>query len=110
MILNINIDGAGYKEGPSAFSFFNVPDNIMKAASEVMAQHPGIVEGAQWPQGDHSIFLQYGVPAIAVSSKWFIDNMSSQDITHTPKDNIDIVDPCKLTDIANALSSLAVRI
>ncbi len=53
--------------------------------------YPGISEGKPWPQSDHSIFLQYCRPAIAVSSKWFIENVNSQDITHTPKDNIGIV-------------------
>lgn len=66
----------------------------------------GITEGAQWPQGDHSIFLQYGVPAIAVSSKWFIDNISNKDITHTPKDNTEIVNCARIVEIAEALSGL----
>lgn len=104
--LNINIDGAGYREGPSAFSFFDPPKEIRTKAERVMAEHPGIVEGVPWPQGDHSIFLQFGRPAIAVSSKWFIDNIDSQEITHTQKDNISIVDCEKLVDIASAISSL----
>jgi aminopeptidase YwaD len=41
--------------------------------------------------GDHSVFLQQGCPAIAVSSQLFIDNMESQEITHTPKDNLGLV-------------------
>ena len=106
IVLNINIDGAGYKEGPTAFSLFNLPESISKNVRETMDQYHGITEGIQWPQGDHSIFLQYGIPAIAVSSKWFIDNMSDQDITHTPKDNPEIVDCCKLVEIANALNTL----
>lgn len=103
-ILNINIDGAGYKVGPSAFSFFNLPENIRMVANETLQQFEQITEGIQWPQGDHSIFLQHGIPAIAVSSKWFIDNINTQDITHTSKDNIGIVDADRLVEIANALN------
>lgn len=106
MLLNINIDGAGFKEGPSAFSFYGLPDGILSATKNVMQQYPGIVEGVQWPQGDHGIFVQNGIPAIAVSSKWFTDNINDQDITHTPKDRIDIVDCDKLIEIAYALDSL----
>jgi aminopeptidase YwaD len=106
MILNINIDGAGYLEGISAFSPFNLPEEIYSKTSGVIARYPGITEGAQWPQGDHSIFVQYGVPALAVTSKWFIDNMESQDITHTPKDNPGITDCRKLVEIALALNDL----
>jgi len=106
MVLNINIDGAGYKEGPSAFSFFDLPDEILRTAKNIISHYNGLTEGVQWPQGDHSIFLQFGVPAIAVSSKWFIDNMAGQDITHTPKDNIDIVDCTRIVEISQALNTL----
>jgi len=106
MLLNINIDGAGYREGLSAFSPFNLPEDIYRKTTGVITSYPGITEGAQWPQGDHSIFVQYGVPALAVSSKWFIDNMEHQDITHTPKDNPEITDCHKLVEIAFALNDL----
>ncbi|HNW43152.1 MAG TPA: M28 family peptidase [Elusimicrobiales bacterium] len=106
ILLNINIDGAGYREGGSVFSFFGLPDRIKAAAEEVMVQYPGITEGAQWPQGDHSIFIQQGRPAIAVSSGWLIGNMDKQDITHTPKDAPEIVAPQKVAEIAEALNTL----
>lgn len=104
--LNINIDGAGYKEGPSAFSFFNLPEEILKKATDVIHQNPHIVEGIQWSQGDHSIFIQFGRPAIAVSSKWFIDHMEDQQITHTPKDRLELTDTGKIANIALALTTL----
>ena len=106
MLLNINIDGAGYKEGLSSFSLFNLPEEILQQTKIVINQYSGLTEGVQWPQGDHSIFLQFGVPAIAVSSKWFIDNIGDQDITHTPKDNIEIVDCNKIIEISQALNTL----
>ncbi len=71
---------------------------------DIIEIYPGITEGVQWPQGDHSIFLQNGVPAIAVSSKWFIDNIAAQDVTHTPKDRPEIVDCHKLVEISRALN------
>jgi len=104
ILLNINIDGAGYFEGDSAFSFYGLPEEIENKANAVLNKFDGITEGAQWPQGDHSIFIQYGRPAIAVSSKWFTDNVDSQSITHTPKDNPEIVDCQKLVEIAQALN------
>lgn len=106
IMLNINIDGAGYKEGKSAFSFYGLPEEIEKAANEILSDFDGITEGVQWPQGDHSIFVQNGCPAIAVTSKWFNDNINDQDITHTPKDNVEIVDCKKTVEIAEALKSL----
>ncbi len=104
VVLNINIDGAGYKEGKSAFSFFGLPEAMQARAIEMLAKFPGTTEGAQWPQGDHSIFIQYGCPALVASSKWFVDHIDSQEITHTPKDNAGIVDCHKVVEIAEALN------
>ncbi len=106
IVLNINIDGAGYKEGKSSFSFFGLPDPMKDKVSSVLAEFDGITEGIQWSQGDHSIFIQQGCPAIAVSSMWFIDHIDSQEITHTPNDNMDIVDCRKVIEIAKALNWL----
>jgi aminopeptidase YwaD len=107
--LNINIDGAGYKEGKTEFSFYDVDDDVYTAAGDVISRYPMIQEGGKWSQGDHSIFLHYGCPAMAVSSEWFIKNIETQDITHTPKDNIGIVDCRKVTETARALAELLER-
>ena len=110
ILLNINIDGAGYKEGKTFFSYFDLPDEILTKCNDTLRNHAGILEGPQWPQGDHSIFIQFGRPAIAVSSQWFIENIDSQDITHTPKDNIKIVDFTKLVETAVTLNELIRKI
>lgn len=106
ILLNINIDGAGYKEGKSTFSLFGLPPEMEENVKRILAENDGITDGIPWPQGDHSIFIQQGCPAIAVSSKWLIDHMDSQTITHTPKDNPGIVDCRKLVGIAEALNQL----
>jgi aminopeptidase YwaD len=103
ILLNINIDGAGFHTGETAFSLFDLPGSMERVLRDAMASSPGIVEGPLWPQGDHSIFLQYGIPALAVSSKWFIDNMETQDITHTESDNLSIVDSRRVVGAAMAL-------
>lgn len=106
IMLDINIDGAGYKEGPSALSFYSLPSLIETRAREVLASSRGVIEGAQWPQGDHSIFIQHGRPAIAATSHWFSENIDSQTITHTPEDKPEIVDCHKLVELAETLSTL----
>lgn len=110
ILLNINIDGAGYMQGESSFSLFGLTDALKAEARRVIEKYSGIIEGVQWAQGDHSIFIQQGCPAIAVSSKWFIDNMDSQTITHTPGDNLGIVDCGKVVEIARALNDLIRRL
>jgi aminopeptidase YwaD len=102
-LININIDGAGYHQGPSVFSAFNLPDDINLDLIKVLKSTEGIQEGGPWYQGDHSIFLQQGVPAIAVTSKWFLDHIDTQEITHTPKDHAGIVDCEKLVVITQGI-------
>lgn len=106
IILNINIDGAAYNEGSSSFSPFDLPENIYKTLHDIISENPDTVEGLPWYQGDHSMFIQNGCPAIAVSSQWFIENMETQEITHTPKDNLSIVDYNKVADCAIVIKNL----
>lgn len=106
IMLNVNIDGVGYREGGTAFSFFNLPEDIKTRADKLVSSRPGIVEGVQWPQGDHSIFIHNGCPAIAVTSQWLLENLETQAITHTSRDNSEIVACGKVVETARALAGL----
>jgi aminopeptidase YwaD len=64
----------------------------------------GLVEGGQWYQSDHTIFVQNGRPAVAITSAEFM--RLSAEVTHTPKDKPEIVDPEKLVQIAHAIRAL----
>ncbi len=105
IVLNINIDGAGFHVGRTALSFFGLPERLLSHARNVVNESPQLVEGALWPQGDHSIFVQYGRPAIAVSSEWFVNNADNQNITHTEKDNLSIVNCERVVDAAQAIAA-----
>ncbi|PWB56715.1 MAG: Zn-dependent exopeptidase M28 [Anaerolineales bacterium] len=103
ILLNINIDGAGYKEGRSAFSFYGLPVEVEQRLMGIISQFDGLTVGQPWVQSDHSMFIQNGCPAVAISSEWFTDHIDSQQITHTPQDSMEIVDPAKLVEISQAL-------
>jgi len=112
VMLNINIDGAGLDKGKTTFALMNLNDEhakTAKTAKTVFSEFPGLVEGKPWVQGDHSIFLQFGVPAIAISSEWLLDNLQDQQITHTENDNVDIVDISKIVELAEAIARLVVK-
>ncbi len=110
ILLNINIDGAGYREGLSCFSPFNLPENILDDLHEVLWDTPEIIEGLPWYQGDHSLFLQNGCPAIAVTSQWFLENMECQQLTHTPKDNLSVVSYERVVECAVGIADLIRKI
>ena len=100
IIAVINIDGAGYKEGKTSFSFYDLEGELKKKLEEDLLKY-GLVPGKQWYQSDHSIFIQQGVPAAAITSDYFLNHTNT--ITHTPGDNAGIVDIGKIVDIAKAL-------
>ncbi|MBN2281680.1 MAG: M28 family peptidase [Candidatus Marinimicrobia bacterium] len=103
VLVNINIDGAGYYEGVSVFSLFGLTEDQQQLVHKIFAENADIEAGIPWVQGDHSIFVQFGRPAIAVTSKWMLENLETQSVTHTAKDNISIVNPDQLVSIALAI-------
>lgn len=104
--LNINIDCAGYLEGPTAVSLFDLPEKIHAAASKQIAGQADLVKGVPWYQGDHTLFLQNKVPAIVFASQWFLQNIETQTITHTQKDSPNIVCWQKIVTIAETINAL----
>lgn len=97
----INLDDLGYKQGKTAYSLYECPDEIDRTACNIFSRYSGMVMGYPWYQGDHMIFVQKGKPAIALTSEKMPELMAT--ITHTPKDTPDMVDCTKLVETANSL-------
>ena len=104
ILLNINLDAVGYRQGESAYSLYGCPDDLSGVLRRSLSSHSGLVEGEPWYQGDHMVFVQNGVPALAITSERFVE--LSATITHTAKDLPELVDPAILAGIARALSGL----
>jgi len=105
IMLAVNMDGAGYHNRNTAYSVYAPPPEVAEAIHRAFASYQEIQEGPQWYQSDHSMFIQHQVPALAITSDLFMEQLAV-DITHTPKDHPDIVDPSKLVEIALALRDL----
>ena len=104
ILLGINIDAAGYREGATAYSMYGCPDSVVDIIRTTVGVQPGTVEGEPWYQSDHSLFVQKGRPALAVTSERFLE--LSTYITHTEKDTPDLVDCGKLVTVAEGLCDL----
>lgn len=102
--LAINIDGAAYKDRLGAYSLYGCPAEIEAAVEKTFAPKGSMVQGEPWYQGDHSIFIQSGRPAMAVTSEGFME--LSATLTHTPADNIGVVNAMMAAEIALALNEL----
>jgi aminopeptidase YwaD len=106
--MNINLDGVGYRETDTAYSLYNLPGETAAAIRQFFDAQPEILEGEPWYQGDHTMFLQYGVPAMAMTS----DAMTSlwTEIAHTPEDLPGLVDPSRLAELARRLHVLLAKL
>ncbi len=102
--LAINMDGAGYHQGNSAYSLYGCPAEIAGPIRGVFSVQAGMIEGEPWYQSDHAIFVQQQRPALAITSDRF-DELWTY-VAHTARDKPEMVDPGKLVDIAQALRVL----
>jgi len=106
IVIGVNIDAAGYKVGKTAFSFYECPEAIINLVRNVFAKHEGMVEGEPWYQSDHSLFIQNGRPALAITSEQF--NVLSGEIAHTDKDTPNQVDYQKIVEVAVGLAEVVI--
>lgn len=102
--LFINIDGAGYRRGSTAFSFYNVDDQTSATTRELFEEFDDLVEGPPWYQSDHAIFAMQGRPALAFTTE-FIEEMLDE-LFHAETDTIDKVEPERITNLSAALEHL----
>ena len=80
----------GYREGDTAYSLYGCPEELADLIREVFSPCAGIVEGEPWVQGDHMLFVINQRPALALTSTEVLRLMN--EIVHTPKDRVEIVD------------------
>ena len=108
IFLAVNTDVAGYLGAPSCFSLYGCSEQVSAVVRQVMTTYPHLMEGPQWYQSDHSVFIQQGIPALAITSEKFMQ--LSTEITHTPKDDLDLVDHSQLVEIVLALREMIDRL
>lgn len=104
ILLVVNLDGLGYVRGKTAYSLYNCSPQLESLARETFAGFPGMIEGDPWYQGDHTMFVMNGRPAIAITSAEGAE--LGREIIHTGKDIPEGVDPEKLAETALALKAL----
>lgn len=103
ILLGVNIDGPGYREGDTAFSMYECPPFLEEPIRRAFSADKGMVEGEPWLQGDHGLFLINNRPALALTSER-LDKVL--EISHTPSDKRGVVAAGKLVAAAGALRRL----
>jgi aminopeptidase YwaD len=108
ILLAVNMDGAGSIQGKTAYSLYGCGDELAGVIRSTFASHEDLFEGETWYQSDHMIFAQNNVPAVAITSGQFAGLW--EQIAHTSRDRMELVDPSKLIQLANALGELVLAI
>lgn len=104
ILLGINLDGAGYIRGFTAYSLYDCPKKIAEVVTRVFANYPDMQVGQPWYQSDHGLFLMHQRPALAITSMEFTDIWN--EIAHTPRDTLEIINCARLVNVAYALYDL----
>ena len=104
ILLAVNVDDVGFMKGKSAFSFYDCSPELQIDAKSCFNDFTGLVEGEQWFNGDHMIFVQNGISSLAFTAEKMPELMAT--VTHTSLDTPEIIDPSKLVELALALSRL----
>jgi aminopeptidase YwaD len=104
ILLAINLDAVGHVGHQTAYSLYDCPAGMAGVVRAAVAGQQAAIEGQPWYQSDHSVFIQNGVPAVAITSESVME--LSATITHTPKDTPEIVDSLKLAETALAVHNL----
>lgn len=104
ILLAVNIDDVGYKAGKTSYSFYGCSSELKGGIEGILRGFSGLVEGEQWFNGDHMIFVQNAVPSLALTSEKMPELMMT--VTHTPLDRPELIDNQKLVEVAQALDSV----
>jgi aminopeptidase YwaD len=106
ILLNINIDGVGYRQKKNEYSLYECSEDMARLIRGLFQSQDTLIEGQPWYQGDHMVFAMNGVPALAITSEGFMEVETK--IAHTPADRPELVDCEQLVEIAHVLQELLI--
>jgi aminopeptidase YwaD len=104
IVLNINIDAAGYREKKNVYSLYEIPEDLAGLIRNTFEENKALTEGEPWYQGDHMVFAMNGIPALAITSEGFMEIETK--FAHKPNDLPELVDCEQLVEIAGELWKL----
>ena len=102
--LAVNVDGAAYRGGKTAYSFYGCSAEKEAALRRVFQKYHQLVEGEAWYSGDHMIFVQNQVPCLALTSSRMPELLTT--VIHTEQDLPKLVSPEQLLKAGSALADL----
>lgn len=95
--LAINCDGLGLKNSKTAVSIMGVPEEKEMIINQLIEGRKNFEIIDPWVEGDHMLFQMNNIAAIALTSKNIFELIDN--IIHTEKDRIELVDYEKIYEV-----------
>ena len=106
--LAVNIDYVGHRGSRIAYSFYECPERLEEQIRVSFNGDEELVAGEGWMAGDHMMFVQNGVPALAFTSDNLPELMAN--IAHTEADTPEKVDKERLVTLAEIIADLVEKL
>lgn len=106
--LAVNIDGIGFSGRDTGLSLYECPARISQIIGETRRPYPRIAEMEPWPEGDHSVFIMQGIPAMALTTFGIHDLMHVYH--HTPADRAENIDTARVAEAAELIAAVLKRL
>ncbi|MFW6344557.1 MAG: M28 family peptidase [Sediminispirochaetaceae bacterium] len=103
-VLAVNIDGIGYRGRETGLSLYDCPASLSDSIRGAQQSFSHIVDMEPWPEGDHSIFVMQGVPAIALTTLNIHDLMNTYH--HTHKDRVENIDTKRVAEATEFIAEV----
>jgi aminopeptidase YwaD len=104
VLLVVNVDGVGHRSGGTAYSCYQLPDELDHVVRGALDVARRVAAGPQWFSSDHMVFVPRGRPAVALTSEHL--DLVLREVAHSAHDTPAQVEVSLLTDLADGLSSL----
>ena len=102
--LAVNCDGLGLKNSKAAIAKMGIPEEKEMIINQLIERRKDFEIIDPWVEGDHMLFQTNNIAAIALTSKNIFEMIDN--IIHTEKDRIELVDYEKINEVIIFLKDL----
>lgn len=100
----INVDGVGAKDHAASVAYLGEASEWFERGRVAQNHFPTIATAEPWYESDHTMFLQQGIPALALTSIPFDEALHATH--HTANDTLDQVEIATLAQVARFISEI----
>ena len=96
-LLAVNVDGVGLRGSDTSISFYECSQELETHIMNCVKKTSGIERIEPWPMGDHMLFVNRGIPVVALTACNIFSILDT--VLHTPADDMKNIDLHTLDNI-----------